>query len=48
MAFSASSKSELKGWILWFGPGAKVIEPDWLVDELRDMAVKIQANYAHD
>jgi predicted DNA-binding transcriptional regulator YafY len=32
--FSASSEVELIAWILSFGEDARVIEPDWLVEEV--------------
>ena len=34
LGFSASSKVELIAWILSFGEDARVIEPDWLVEEV--------------
>ena len=34
LKFSASSAVELISWILSFGEDARVIEPDWLVEEL--------------
>jgi len=32
--FSASSEVELTAWILSFGEDARVIEPDWLGEEI--------------
>jgi len=34
LGFSASSKVELIAWILSFGEDARVIEPDWLIEEV--------------
>jgi len=34
LKFSASSEVELTAWILSFGEDARVIEPDWLVEEI--------------
>jgi len=36
LSFEASSKYELIGWVLSWAGKAKVLEPQWLVDEIRD------------
>jgi predicted DNA-binding transcriptional regulator YafY len=45
LKFSASSEPELISWILSFGDGAKVIKPDWLVDEISDIIRKFYKVY---
>ena len=34
ITFSASSEVELIAWMLSFGEEAKVIQPEWVVDEI--------------
>ena len=36
LTFSASSDVELVAWIQSFGDAARVIEPDWLVEEIKN------------
>lgn len=36
---------EIKRWVLGFGPAARVLEPDWLVAELRDETKALAAQY---
>jgi predicted DNA-binding transcriptional regulator YafY len=41
LKFTASSKSELIGWLLSFGEEAKLIKPGWLVKELKAEIAKL-------
>lgn len=36
LIFTASSESELMGWILNYAEEARVIKPDWLVDDVKN------------
>jgi predicted DNA-binding transcriptional regulator YafY len=48
LRFSASSEPELISWILSFGDGAKVIKPDWLVEEIKKTIFAIEEKYNQD
>ncbi|MCW9097159.1 MAG: WYL domain-containing protein [Ignavibacteriaceae bacterium] len=48
LRFSASSEPELISWILSFGDGAKVIKPDWLVEEIKNTIFAIEEKYNQD
>ncbi|MEX1330490.1 MAG: WYL domain-containing protein [Desulfobacterales bacterium] len=37
LTFCASSEPELASWILSFGDEAKIIKPDWLVENVKSM-----------
>lgn len=41
LEMTARSQPELVSWILSFGANVKVLEPDWLRDEIREIARKI-------
>ncbi len=43
--FSASSEPELTAWILSFGDEARVLEPDWLVEKVRDQVTRMGKKY---
>ena len=45
LGFSASSKVELIAWILSFGEDARVIDPDWLVEEVVNKANRTAVMY---
>ena len=48
LSFEVSSKPELIGWVLSWGGRAKILEPDWLVEEINQtifhMAKKIRTS----
>ncbi len=46
LTFTASSKPELMAWVLSFGDEAKLIKPDWLVDEVRQKVERMQKGYS--
>jgi predicted DNA-binding transcriptional regulator YafY len=48
LEFFASSEVELIAWILSFGEDARVIAPDWLVEEIVKKANKTAALYGHN
>ena len=41
LEMTARSEPELVSWILSFGANVKVLEPDWLRDEIREIAIQI-------
>ena len=41
LEMTARSEPELVAWILGFGANVKVLEPDWLRDEIREIAIQI-------
>ena len=45
LTFSASSEPELISWLLSFGDEAKLIKPDWLVDEAREIVNRMAGVY---
>jgi predicted DNA-binding transcriptional regulator YafY len=45
LGFSASSKVELIAWILSLGEDARVIDPDWLVEEVVNKANRTAVLY---
>jgi len=45
LKFSASSEPELISWILSFADGAKIIKPDWLIEEIREKVEFIKSIY---
>lgn len=45
LTFTASSEPELIGWLLSFGEEARLIEPDWLVEEVKDKIGRMNAVY---
>ena len=46
LTFTASSEPELISWLLSFGDGAKLLKPDWLVDEVRETVNRMQNTYS--
>lgn len=46
LTFTASSKPELMAWVLSFGDEAKLIKPNWLVDEVRQTVERMQKGYS--
>ena len=46
LRFSASSEPELTSWMLSFGEEAKVIKPDWLAIDIKNIAKGISKNYS--
>lgn len=46
LTFTASSKPELTAWVLSFGDEAKLIKPNWLVDEVRQTVERMQKGYS--
>ncbi len=45
LRFSASSVPELLGWIMWWGADVKVVEPEWLVENVYQVAGKVLTRY---
>jgi len=45
LKFSASSEPELISWVLSFGDEAKVIKPEWLVEEVKEIVSKTMKLY---
>jgi predicted DNA-binding transcriptional regulator YafY len=45
LTFSSSSEVELIAWILSFGEEARVIQPAWVAEEIRDKIKRIQGLY---
>ena len=45
LIFSSSSRVELIPWVLAFAGDAKVIRPEWLVEEVKRAAEDLLANY---
>lgn len=45
MTFSASSAPEVIGRVLFFGEEAKLIRPDWLVEEMAKKVKSINGFY---
>ena len=45
LKFCASSEPELISWVLSFGDEAKVVKPDWLVDEIELSLKRALKNY---
>ena len=45
LKFTASSVPEVKSWLLSFGDNAKLIEPKWLIKELRSIIDKLTKRY---
>lgn len=46
LSFTASSEPEMVGWLLSWGENAKVLNPDWLVDEMKEKTKRILNNYS--
>jgi predicted DNA-binding transcriptional regulator YafY len=46
LSFTASSEPELIAWLLSFGDEAKLIKPDWLVEEVRGTVKRKQDSYS--
>ncbi|MBM4270869.1 MAG: WYL domain-containing protein [Deltaproteobacteria bacterium] len=46
LTFTASSEPELIGWLLYFGEEAKLIKPDWLIEEVAQKTKKMAAMYS--
>ena len=46
LIFTASSRPELMAWVLSFGNEAKLIKPDWLVDEVRQTVDRTRGRYS--
>lgn len=46
LEMSVRSAPEIIAWILSFGPNVKVLEPDWLREEVREKARGIMENYS--
>ena len=47
LKFSASSEPELISWVLSFGDWAKVIKPDWLIEEIEEKLYKMNKIYSN-
>ena len=47
LIFSATSKPELISWVLSFGDEAKVVRPDWLVKEVREVVKDMYEQYSY-
>lgn len=45
LKFSASSEPELLGWLLSFGKHAKLIKPDWLVKDIKQIIKDMAGQY---
>ncbi len=45
LTFSASSEEEVLSWILSHGQEARVMEPDWLIEEVVEQVNNIKKNY---
>ena len=45
LKFSASSEPELISWILSFGDGARVVKPEWLIEEVVSTVNKMRDIY---
>lgn len=45
LTFSASSEPELVAWVLSFGDEAKLIRPEWLVEEVREQIDGMRRRY---
>ena len=46
MSFTASSEPELISWVLSFGDEAKLLKPDWLVDDVKKAVNRMQVAYS--
>lgn len=46
MFFTASSEPELISWVLSFGDEAKLLKPDWLVDDVKKAVNRMQIAYS--
>ena len=46
LSFTASSKPELISWLLSFGNEAKLVQPKWLVDDVREAVNTMQKGYS--
>lgn len=45
LTFSASSEPELLAWVLSFGDEAKLVQPVWLVEQVKEKVKEIQKSY---
>ena len=45
LSFSASSEPELVAWLLSFGDEARLLGPDWLVEEVKAQVARMGKNY---
>ncbi len=45
ITFSASSKPELVSWVLSFGHEARLLEPHWLVEEVKGQVARMREKY---
>ncbi len=45
LSFSASSEPELVAWLLSFGDEARLLSPDWLVEEVKGQVARMGKNY---
>ena len=48
LTFTASSEPELISWLLSFGDQAKLLKPDWLVDEVGQTVEQLQRLYSEN
>lgn len=48
LTFTSSSRLELVSWVLSFGDLTKVIRPQWLVEQIKEMARKMSSIYQDD
>ncbi|MFZ5564639.1 MAG: helix-turn-helix transcriptional regulator, partial [Thermodesulfobacteriota bacterium] len=46
LTFTSASEPEVVAWVLSFGAEAKVLSPDWLVEEIRKTAAAVGGLYA--
>jgi predicted DNA-binding transcriptional regulator YafY len=45
LTFCVSSEPELVSWILSFGDEAKIIKPDWLVENVKSMIDNMSTSF---
>jgi len=45
LTFTASSEPELITWILSFGSEAKILEPEWFIEEIKENITAMQSVY---
>jgi predicted DNA-binding transcriptional regulator YafY len=46
LKFSASSEPELISWILSFGDGARVVKPEWLIEDMQEVVSSMKKTYS--
>jgi predicted DNA-binding transcriptional regulator YafY len=48
LEFTASSEPEVISWLLWFGEKARLLKPDYLVDEITSKIKSMNTVYFFD